>query len=210
MTPFRSLLTLLCTLALGGCAAISSLSEAAAPFQAYELRAPASPPAVRGSIQRDLVIEAPSTGGALDTDRILIRPDPFQVAYLPGARWTDPAPVMLQNLMVRSLEDTNALRFVGRQPLLGAPDFLLSTELTDFQIELGPEADVITTRVRLTARIVREQDGRITGSRTIQQTATAASLDPAAVIASFDQATTAALQELTVWSLRQMGVGVSP
>jgi cholesterol transport system auxiliary component len=206
MIALRRTLMLLAALLLGGCAAISSISNATTPLQAYGLRAPAAAPDVRGSLRRDLVIETPTAGGALDTDRILIRPGPFQVAYLPGVRWTDPAPVMLQNLMLRSFEDTNALRYVGRRPIAGTADYLLVSELTDFQAELGPDGDAVTTRVRLTARLVRESDAQILGSRTIQTTEPAASTEPAAVVAGFDEATSAALRELTIWALRRMGL----
>lgn len=209
MIALRRTLPLLAALVLGGCAAITSISDATTPLQAYGLRAPADAPEVRGSLRRDLVIETPTAGGALDTDRILIRPDPLQAAYLPRARWIDTAPVMLQNLMLRSFEDANALRYVGRRPLGGTADYLLVSELTDFQAELGPDGKAVTTRVRLTARLVREGDAQILASRTIQTTTPAASTEAAAVVAAFDKATTAALKELTIWALRRMGLAVA-
>lgn len=209
MILIHRVVLILATVMLSGCAAITSLTDATTPLQAYGLRAPADAPAVRGSLRRDLVIETPTAGGALDTDRILIRPDPFQAAYLPKTRWTDTAPVMLQNLMLRSFEDANALRYVGRRPIGGTADYLLVSELTDFQAELGPDGNTVTTRVRLTARLVRDSDAQILGSRTIQTTAPAASTEPAAVVAGFNEATSAALRELTIWALRRMGLNVS-
>ena len=209
MIALRRTLPVLAVLVLSGCAAITSISDATTPLQAYDLRAPADAPTVRGRLQRDLVIEPPTAGGALDTDRILIRPDPFRAAYLPKVRWTDTAPVMLQNLMLRSFEDAGALRYVGRRPLAGSSDYLLVSDLTDFQAELGPDGDTVTTRVRLTARLVQNSDAKILGSRTIQTTALAASTEPAAVVAGFNEATSAALQNLTVWALRRMGLAVS-
>ncbi|MDZ7710638.1 MAG: ABC-type transport auxiliary lipoprotein family protein [Roseovarius sp.] len=208
MILIRRVLPFLAAVMLSGCGALSSLSDATTPLQAYNLRAPTNTPAVQGSLRRDLVIETPTTGGALDTDRILIRPDPFQAAYLPNARWTDTAPVLLQNLMLRSFEDAGALRYVGRRPIGGTADYLLVSELTDFQAELGPDGEAVTTRVRLTARLVRESDAQILGSRTIQTTAPAASTEPASVVAGFNEATSAALQDLTIWALRRMGLNV--
>lgn len=206
MIPLRRAVPLLCALLLGGCAALTSISDATTPLQAYGLRAPAEAPDVRGSLRRDLVIEVPTAGGALDTDRILIRPDPFAAAYLPGVRWTDTAPVMLQGLMLRSLNDAGALRYVGRRPIGGTADYLLLSELTDFQAELAPDGEAVTTRLRLTARLVREADATILGSRTIETTAPAASTDPEDVVAGLDAATRAALRELTTWALRRMGL----
>jgi cholesterol transport system auxiliary component len=209
MIRFRLAVPLLCALLLGGCAAITSISGATTPLQAYGLRAPAEAPAVRGSLRRDLVIETPGTGGALDTDRILIRPGPFRAAYLPGARWIDTAPVMLQGLMLRSFDDTGALRYVGRRPIGGTADYLLLSELTDLQAELAPDGETVTTRLRLTARLVREADATILGSRTIETTAPAASTEPADVVAGLDAATRSGLRDLTAWALRRMGLTVA-
>lgn len=209
MIPLSRALPLLCALVLGGCATITSITDATTPLQAYGLRAPAEAPDVRGSLRRDLVVEVPTAGGALDTDRILIRPDPFQAAYLPKVRWTDTAPVMLQGLMLRSFEDTGALRYVGRRPVSGTADFLLLSELTDFQAELAPDGETVTTRLRLTARLVQEREGTILGSRTIETTAPAASTDPEDVVAGLDAATREGLRQLTTWALRRTGLEVS-
>lgn len=208
MIALRLALTLLSALLMGGCAALTSISDATTPLQAYGLRAPAEAPALRGSLSRDLVIETPNAGGALDTDRILIRPDPFQAAYLPRARWTDTAPVMLQGLMLRAFEDAGALRYVGRRPVGGTADYLLLSDLTDFQAEIAPDGETITTRLRLTARLVREADAAILGSRTIESTAPAASTGAEDVVAGLDAATRAALRDLTTWALRRMGLSV--
>lgn len=209
MTLIRTALAILVTLSLGGCAAISSLTSAATTLEAYELQSATDLPSVQGSVARDLVIEAPTSGGALDTDRIMIRPGPFQAQYLPEARWTDSAPVMVQNLMLRAFEDTNALRYVGRRPLGGAGDFALVSELTDFQAEVGPDGTSVTTRVRFTVRLVRESDASVIASRTFQRTAAAASTETMDIVASFNLATNAALQDLTGWALRQIGLRVS-
>ena len=188
---------------------MSTLTDATTPLEAFELRVPADMPQVRSSVRRDLVIETPAAGGALDTDRIMIRPGPLQAQYLPGARWTDTAPVMLQNLMLRAFEDTNALRYVGRRPLGGTGDYVLISELTDFQAELDATGQGVTTRLRMTVRLVREADASIIGSRTIQTVAQAASTDTLAVVQSFDQATGAALQDLTGWALGLIGLRVT-
>jgi len=209
MIPLARILPLLCSLLLGGCATLTSITDATTPLQAYGLRAPTEAPDTRGSLRRDLVIETPTAGGALDTDRILIRPDPFQAAYLPQARWTDTAPVMLQGLMLRSFEDSGALRYVGRRPIGGTADYLLLSELTDLQAELAPDGETVTTRLRLTARLVREADATILGSRTIETTAPATSTKAADVVAGLDAATRAGLRELTAWALRRMGLSVS-
>ena len=209
MIPTRRVLSLLAVLALSGCAAITSISDATTPLEAYSLRAPTEVPAVQGSLQRDLVIETPEAGGALDTDRIMIRPGPFQAAYLPGVRWTDNAPVMLRTLMLRGFADTNALRYVGRRPIGGMADYTLISELTDFQAELGPGEDTAVARIRLTARLVREDDATILGTRNVETTVAIPSTEADAVVAGLDAATRSALRELSTWTLRRIGLRVA-
>ena len=71
----------------------------------------------RRAAPRDVIIELPTTSGALATDRIMIRPNRLQAQYLPESRWSEPAPVMVQTLMLRAVEATGAVRYVGREPL---------------------------------------------------------------------------------------------
>jgi cholesterol transport system auxiliary component len=202
MTPFRALLAAFALSLLSGCGGL--LGGATTPLDAYELRAPQVPQAAQAS-GRSLVVEIPGAGGALSTDRVMIRPNPLQAQYLPGARWTADAPEMLQTLMLRALEDTNALRYVGRRPLGGTGDIALISELTDLQAEVGPEG-AVTARMRLTARFIRESDAAVLSSRTFQATVPVASTETLDVIQGLNAASDAVLGELVVWVLRQIGV----
>ncbi len=201
----RSLLTSMGGLmVLSGCGALSALSDATAVLDAYELRAPDLPQAAR-MLQRGLSIEQPTTSGALDVDRILIRPNLVQSLYLPGARWSDKTPLMFQTVMLRAFEDTGALAYVGRRPLGGSGDIALISEITDFQAELSEDRRTATTRIRLVARMVRESDARVLARRSFQAAAPAASTDTLEIVQSFNTASDALLTDLVRWGLGVMG-----
>ncbi|WP_424968269.1 ABC-type transport auxiliary lipoprotein family protein [Dinoroseobacter sp. S375] len=187
-------------LALSGCSAITAISDASKTLEVYELRAPEIQPAGR-SFGLDVVIEEPTTSGALQTDRIMIRPDPLQAQYLPGVRWSETTPVMLQTLMLRSLEQSQALRYVGRTPLGISGDVAVLTELVDFQAAVAPDGETGTVELRLISRVVRESDIRILGTRTFAARAILPSVEEAAVIAGFDQAASQLLSEHAAWVL---------
>jgi cholesterol transport system auxiliary component len=202
LTDRRTALLSLAALAgLGGCGAFGG----GPALDAFELRAPAAPPTASRSLARDLVVEVPEAGAALDTDRILIRPNPLQAQYLPGIRWTGSAAGMVQTLMLRTLQDANAFRYVGRRPLGPGADFALVSELTDFQAELREGTAAPLVRVRLIARLVREEDAAVLASRSFQTTAEAASLDAFAVVSAFNVATDALMPELSRWVLGRLG-----
>ncbi|TVP70621.1 MAG: hypothetical protein EA339_12750 [Rhodobacteraceae bacterium] len=190
---------------LSGCGALSAIGDATTPLDAFELRAPDLPQAGR-MLQRGLSIEPPTTSGALDIDRILIKPNAVQSLYLPGARWSDKAPLMFQTVMLRAFEDTEALAFVGRRPLGGTGDFALLSEITDFQAELSADGASVTTRIRLVARMVRETDARVLARRSFQGLAPAASTETLDVVRAFNVASDAVLNDLVRWGLQVMGL----
>jgi cholesterol transport system auxiliary component len=210
MTP-RLLVTAFVTASLlTGCSALSALNGAATPLAAYDLTAPASPTVARNTSARHFVVEVPTTPGALNTNRILIRPTPLQAAYLPDAKWAEDVPVMMQTLLVRSFEDTNAFRYVGRRPLGASGDYALVTELTDFQAEAAPDGKAANIRIRLTARMVREEDAAILATKTFTSSAAVASTETLALVEGFNSANQSLLQDVTKWALGALRLSVKP
>jgi cholesterol transport system auxiliary component len=155
---------------------------------------------------RQLVVELPTAPGALSNDRILIRPRPLQAAYLPDAKWAEEVPVMLQTLLVRSLEDTNAFRYVGRRPLGASGDYALISELTDFQAEAAPDGKTATIRLRLTARLVREDDATVLSSRTFNTSTPVVSTDTEDLVEGFNLANQQLLSETASWILATLNI----
>jgi cholesterol transport system auxiliary component len=192
---------------LASCGAVSALGDATQALDVYELSAPADLPVARRTLGRDVIIEVPTTGGALATDRIMIRPGPLQAQYLPDVRWSEEAPVMVQTLMLRALDATGAFQYVGRRPLGPGGDFAIVTELVDFQAELAADGETAEIVVRMVSRIVRERGVSIVASRTFATRERAASLDDADIAAAFDAATSRVISEFTLWTLGALGAG---
>lgn len=192
---------------LGGCGALSALSDATEPSAVFEVQAPTGLPVVAGRPRAlDVIVELPTTGGALETDRILIRPGPLEAQYLPDVRWSEAAPVMMQTVMLRALDATGAFQYVGRRPLGPSGDYAIVTELVDFQAVLDPDGDSAEVVVTLIARLVREEGVRVVATRSFAARAPAASLDDAALVAAFDLATGRMIAEFTAWTLGSLGV----
>jgi cholesterol transport system auxiliary component len=204
-----ALLALVATVLLSGCSALSVLSGATTPLNAFDLSAPANPPVARSSSSRQIVVELPTAPGALNTDRILIRPHPLQAAYLPDGQWAEETPTMVQTLLVRTLEDSNAFRYVGRRPLGASGDYALVTDLTDFQAEAGSAGNSATIRLRLTARLVREDDAAILASRSFTASAEVASTETLALVEGFNLANQSLLADISTWVLGTLNISVT-
>ncbi len=193
----RPLLVLVSLALLSGCGALSAASSASDPLDTYTLTplaAVQNPPPGR----LHLVVELPSSGGALATDRILIKPTSVQAQYLPDARWSDPAPALVQSLMVASLLNRGGLRLVGRTGAGLMPDYTLMTEVQEFQAEVTAAG---STQVQITLRmtLIRESDRSIAATRQFAATAASSSDATLSLVEAFDRAMQAVLAEAVPW-----------
>lgn len=202
--PFRALLLAALMPVLAGCSALTGIGSA--PAAVYDLRPPAG---IVGSAGRtralDVIVEVPTTGGALDTDRIMIRPGPLEAQYLPDVRWAEPTPVLVQTLMLRTLDASGGFQYVGRQPLGPSGDFAIVTELVDFHAELDPDGRGAAVVVRMVSRIVREDGVRIVASRSFAATERAVSLSDADLVDAFDAAAQRMIADFAGWVLGNLG-----
>jgi cholesterol transport system auxiliary component len=195
-------MALILALALPGCAVVRTLDTASQPMTTFELTPLAGP---GGSSGPTVLVQTPRATGALATERIVIKPNALQVTYLPGAQWVDPTPVHVQSLLVRSIANTGRVSFAGSDPSGPLPDFILLTDITEFEAQVlppgGAPAQVV---LRLTLTVIRDLDGRIVGSRSFTSTVTVADLDELTVVSAFDRAMTALLDEATGWTIAAM------
>ncbi len=210
----RAPVPLLAAAALAGCSAIAALDRAATPVDAHELRVPDDVPRARSARNAQLVVETPVAGGAIDTDRILVRPGATRVAYLPGARWSASAPEMLQTAMVGTFLESGGFRFVGRRPLGARGDVALVSELTAFGAHVLPVAGEgqggAEVRVALVATLVRDGEGDVLATRRFARTAPIPDTSDAAILAGFDAASAALLRDLAAWVLQTRGISAVP
>jgi cholesterol transport system auxiliary component len=192
--------------ALSACGPLGVLRTAAEPLEAFTLQPAAFRPGTAAT-GRHLIVEMPATSGAIDTDRILVKPSPVQAQYLPGARWIDSAPELVQTLIVETLQKTGAFRFVTRTTTGPFPDYTLLSELLDFQVEATGDPELpLVVRVTLSLALVREDDRAIISSRQVTASRPVASAETIDIIAAFDAATDQTLAETAAWILSQFGI----
>ncbi|AMY69527.1 ABC-type transport auxiliary lipoprotein family protein [Frigidibacter mobilis] len=200
MNPIRPALLALALLLMSGCGALTAVSEASAPRDAYTLSpvvAASAPAAGRGH----LVVELPSSAGALANDRILIKPVAFQAQYLPDAQWSEPAPALVQTLLVTSFQNLGGFRLVGRTGAGLMPDYTLMTELQEFHAQpAGPDAKPLDIHVSAMMTLIRESDRRIIGSHRFATTALVQTDQSADIVQGFDSALQTLLREAVVWT----------
>ncbi|SLN77105.1 ABC-type transport auxiliary lipoprotein family protein [Roseisalinus antarcticus] len=195
----RKFLSLAVFAGLPGCGALSAVTTASDPLDTYTLSPLQAAPSRAGG-NGHLVVELPTSGGELATDRILIKVSSRQAEYLPGARWSEPATAMVQTLLVNSLLNQGGLRLVSRVGAGLMPDFTLMTEILAFQAELfGTNLASAKVHVSVQLTLIREADRAIAGTQRFESTATVLSDTTASLVAGLDAAMQSVLGDAVAW-----------
>jgi cholesterol transport system auxiliary component len=203
MHPLRPLLFALLLPLLAGCGALGAISDASAPKEAYTLSAPGLETPVAGGGSH-LVVELPTSAGAVATDRIQIKPVAYQAQYLPDGAWAEPAPTLIQTLLVTSFQNIGGFRLVGRSGAGLMPDYTLMTELQEFHAEpAGATPAPLTIRISAMMSLIRESDRRIVATRRFTATAQVVSDDTDSIVRGFDSAMQPLLRDVVDWTRAQ-------
>ncbi len=202
MSAMRLAMIALAMSCLASCGALSSLSGGSAALDAYTLTPLTFTDPGPGNGPH-LVVELPTTSGALATDRILIKPTSLQAQYLPDGRWVEPVPLLVQSLLLTTLQNMGSYRLVSRDGAGLMPDYTLMTEIQDFQAQPdlggGPAQ---TIRITALLTLIRESDRSVVSSRRFSIDATASSDDSAAIVVVFDTAVQMVLRQIADWIVR--------
>lgn len=158
--------------------------------------------------RRQLVVEQPESAGGLNTNRIAVKPQPLQLDYYAGARWTERAPLMVQTLLLESFENTGKIISVGREAIGLRPDFVLRGDLREFQAQYfssgGGTVDVPHILVQFNAKLIEQPQERIFDSQNFESCVQAASGSIEDVVEAFDTALGNVMKDSVQWTLRRI------
>lgn len=147
-----------------------------------------------------LVLEVPVANAGLSTTRVALQRTPTQLEYYARSSWTDRAPQMIQTLMIESFENSKRIVAVGRESVGLRADFVLKTDLREFQAEYfaGSRPSV---RVAINAKLVQLPRRTIIGSQSFESVAEARKDTMPEIIEAFDEALGKVLKDLVEWTL---------
>lgn len=206
-TPFRSwraslVLLFAAGLALSACAGVTGLTGGP---RLYTLTPKSTFDADLPRVDWQLLVEPPVTAAGLDTTRIALSRSPLTLDYFAGVSWADRAPLMVQRLLVESFENSGRIVAVGRDTVGLRADYLLKTELREFQAEYA--GDPVTTRpqvrVRLNAKLVGMPRRAIVASETFEAVVPVRGNQFEDIVTAFDDALGQVLKGTVQWALRR-------
>jgi cholesterol transport system auxiliary component len=186
-----------------GLAACSGPLGGGAPPQLYTLSPVKEFPATLPKTSAQLLIEAPSAPGGLDSERIALMKTAISLDYFAGTAWTDRAPLMVQSLLVESFENTGKIAAIDRESLGLRADYVLESDLRDFTaIYSDPQTPAV--RVRMGLKLVRLPEKQIVGLHTAAADTPAQQNSVPAVVEAFNTALHRVIGDAVAWTLTSM------
>lgn len=189
---------------LGGCEA---LGVARQPFAVLQPR-PVLPAISGGRVPWQLVVETPAASAMLDSTHIAVMPEPGVFNIYPAARWPEPAPRLLRNLVVRGFEQSGRIVGVGLPSTGLRADLALAIDLHDFQIENAGEK--ARAALRLHARLIDVATSRVLDAQPFAAEAPAQGDTAQQALRAFEQVLGQVIPQLVAWALRMGGGAAAP
>ncbi len=193
----RALVSLALCIALGGC-----LSLGKKPDQTvYSPQVTIKPESDWPSVSWPLLVMRPLASDALDTTRIVVRPQPGTLQVYQGAAWSDPAPDLLQAALVSAFEDSGKIVAVGRQGSGLRGDFSLLLDMRQFEAVYENGVSSPAAVIQVQAKLLGNSGNRVLAAKTFRVAVPANSKDVPAVVAAFDSALNQSITQIIGWTL---------
>ncbi len=195
-TPHR-IASGLAALLLAGCSVLGSPKDAPTVF-APEAKAEADPAWPRVAWQ--LATTRPGAARVLDSSRIAVSPVVGELQVYKGAAWARTPPEMLEDGVLRTLEDSGKIPAVARQGSGIGADYRLVMEIRHFEADYAGAA-VPSAVVEVSAKLLHASDQAVVGSRVFRHAQPASGTEVALVAEAFSQALGATSGEIAGWVL---------
>ena len=149
-----------------------------------------------------LQISRPYADTMHDSARILVRPQPGELQVYKGAAWTQPAPDIVLDALVRAFADSGRLAGVARRGEGVSARYELLLDLRRFESDYG-NGEMPGARIELGARLIHNADNRVVASRVFDVTTPASGTAVAQINRAFEQSLGDTTAQLIGWTLSE-------
>ena len=150
-----------------------------------------------------LGVARPRAAASLDTERIAVVQPDNRFDHYAGVRWSEPAPQMLQAVVVRVLQSDGRYEVVVATPNRVPTDLLLDLELRRFEAVYAAGGAAPSVRVEFQATLVDPRQVRRVSSMVASSEVAAGDNRRDAVLDAYQRATAEAVHALAAW-LREL------
>ncbi len=183
---------------LGGC---GSLLPRAPERPLYRLVPTFAFPPGLPQVTAQLAVATPAAADGLDTRRIVLTRSRVALDYFADGEWTDRAPALVATALVDGFEKSGALTAVTPEGLGLRADFVLESELTNFEAAYDSPNAPPRVVVRLDVKLVRLPELKIIAASSLGGEATAAANRLLDIVRAYDEALGRAVTAVVTWTL---------
>jgi len=181
---------------LSGC--ISVLPESEPPAPRYTIASVDNALSGGQSVDWSLVIADPVSSQLYNTVKIALTRAPNKFEFYAGSEWADRAPVLLQQAIIRSFENTGRILQVGDYTALPVSDYVLNLDIREFHADYAAGSPM--TKVTVFARLSTKKGEIIVGER-FSTSYNADQDNLADIMSAFDRSLEQVIADLVRWSL---------
>lgn len=194
------MLPLLLAGALSGCASLLGGGGERERSTIFALDPRVAPNPAWPGVDWQLSIATPTAPRMIDSFRILVRPTDDELQVYKGANWAKTPPDMLQDTILRTLEDSGRIAAVARQGSGIKADYKLLIDIRRFEADYSAPATA-TAEIEFTAKLIYNANQTVVASRTFAHSEAAADMSAPALSAAFSRALAATTEHLAPWLL---------
>ena len=121
--------------------------------------------------------------------------------YYANAAWDDRLPLLLQKLLLETFDMSGRIVSVGRDTAGFETDYLLQTEVRNFEAHYDTPEGAPKIMVSLQAKLARLTQRDIVGTLNATHEAQASANNLDSIVLAFDEATAPAVAEIAAWTL---------
>lgn len=150
--------------------------------------------------QWSLRVQTPYSNRMLNSSRIVVWPDNSEISVYKGARWSDPAPVLLRNRLVNAFRTQAAIAAVTNDSTHVMADLEFGSDLNRFQVEYLDGVPIV--HIQLDAFLVNPSGAHIVASQRFSVKRPARGKEVPDVVLAFGEAADRLAVDVVAWVLK--------
>lgn len=179
---FRVVVIAALAVVLAGCSVLGGGQRERATIYAPDPRVVADP--AWPTVAWQLSVASPTAARVIDSFRIAVRPTPGELQVYKGASWAKTPTDMVQDTILRALEDSGRIPAVARQGAGINADYKLVMDMRRFEAAYAGAA-LPSATIELNAKLVHNSDQNVVASRTFLHATPATGTDVGTVTDAF-------------------------
>src|SRR4029079_17233831 len=148
-----------------------------------------------------LLVGMPDTRIIYNSTSMAYMMKPYQINYFAKNRWAATPAQMLQPLIVETLQNTHYFRSVGGAGALGTYNYVLHTEILEFNQEFFANRSMVNVKLR--AQLVKTSTNCVVATKEFTVIETAPQRTPYGGVVAANRAVSRVLAQMAAWCVSQ-------